>query len=975
MKKYLLLLIGFSWFNLIAQKVETVVSAGFDITTMSIFSENNKYLALAANQYVIVYEVKSGRMIRRVDMPKGIMLEKLTFNKNEIGYYVYAKDQILSIDIETGVITDKKRASWDLATYNYQVMNEQDWLKASTHFHTNKSNNPYEFKNGKKIIRYGIASRSDNQVRYFLEVINDGKKTVLEKDAPNIVFMNAVYSKNGRFGFASGYIFDFQRNEVITQLKSVPFSGMSADFKPNTNIPVVLAQFGLFTEWDMPQINKWEVTGAVEMSFNGELTGIKHYNLDSKSYGYSSTTYGMPLNDAQIDLGDYYFHSFSQNHQFVLVKHLREADKWKVVDMNSKKVLKEIEGLDYKSALGWNGNNLWINKGETLTHVKIPEMTEVNLSLQHHNGIEDQYTSMPLYDNGVLLKFDFMNRKTSVWDTETGNRIAQFELDMKDSYFGWKMKVDRDLMKGFVAKDNDVNEYDLRTGKILHSFKGHSAIVTQIEYSSDKSQLITSSTDGTAKIWDIKTGQELLAIILVGKEDYILKTPDNYYLSTRDATDYIHFVKGKDIYLFEQFDLKFNRPDIVLSKLNYVDPKLIQAYKKAYLKRLKKMNFTEEMLKGDFHLPKVKIKNFEYLPMITDSAKIELNLHIEDEKYPLDRVNIWINDVAIFGTAGISVRELKTQNLDKSVSFELAKGVNKVQVSVLNQAGAESYKETYQVKCNAGKERSDLYLITIGESKFKNEKYNLTYAAKDAKDLVSLFNESKQFKNVFVKTLVNEETTKENILNIRDFIKGAGRNDQVLLFIAGHGVLNEELDYFLATYDMDFENPTEKGLPYEELEAILDGIQPLKKTLIMDACHSGEIDKEEVSLISNVETETEDITFRAVGNAAAPKLGSENVSELTNTLFSDLRRGTGATVISSAGGVEFAMESDEWKNGLFTYCMISGIKNGSADLNNDGEIWLSELQKFVQEEVAKKSNGKQKPTTRKINLSLDYRVW
>jgi len=94
-----------------------------------------------------------------------------------------------------------------------------------------------------------------------------------------------------------------------------------------------------------------------------------------------------------------------------------------------------------------------------------------------------------------------------------------------------------------------------------------------------------------------------------------------------------------------------------------------------------------------------------------------------------------------------------------------------------------------------------------------------------------------------------------------------------------------------------------------------------------------------------------------------------------NELFNDLRKGTGATVISSAGGVEYAMESSEWKNGLFTYCLLMGMKNRKADLNNDGYINLIELQTYVTEKVKALSHGKQIPNTRIQNLELDFRIW
>jgi hypothetical protein len=88
-----------------------------------------------------------------------------------------------------------------------------------------------------------------------------------------------------------------------------------------------------------------------------------------------------------------------------------------------------------------------------------------------------------------------------------------------------------------------------------------------------------------------------------------------------------------------------------------------------------------------------------------------------------------------------------------------------------------------------------------------------------------------------------------------------------------------------------------------------------------------------------------------------------------------LRRGSGTSVISSAGGAEYAMEGTMWRNGVFTYCFLSGLKNMKADLNKDGKIMLSELQTYLQKEVVTLTKGKQTPTSRAENLYNDIQIW
>ncbi|MBN2682255.1 MAG: caspase family protein [Bacteroidales bacterium] len=472
---------------------------------------------------------------------------------------------------------------------------------------------------------------------------------------------------------------------------------------------------------------------------------------------------------------------------------------------------------------------------------------------------------------------------------------------------------------------------------------------------------------------------DTISIALVDNTKLIAYTSNGYYMTNKGGIDGITFRKGNKVFPPEQFDLKFNRPDIVLSHLGFASKQLLDAYHNAYLKRLKKMGFEETDFNEDLHVPETIIENFEYLPVITDSALLGLNLNFIDKKYNLDRINIWINNVAVYGSNGINLRNDSVQEYRANINLNLIPGNNKIQISCLNQKGVESLKETFEITYNPKKyEKPDLFLITIGTSEYSDQRFNLQYAAKDATDVTNLFKNNKYFREVKTKVLTNENVTIENIVALKEFLKNATINDQVILFFAGHGVLDENLDYYLASNDMDFSNPSIRGIAYEKLEEVLDGIRPLKKILFMDACHSGEIDKDEVKLVQNEVKESGEVTFRNAGSGIISNnsgLGLTITSELTKELFTDLRRGTGATVISSAGGGEFAMESGEWKNGLFSYCLLNGIQSKKADLNKDGKIMLSELQKYLNENVTKLSKGKQQPSSRIENIEMDFRVW
>ncbi|MEZ4923130.1 MAG: caspase family protein [Crocinitomicaceae bacterium] len=530
-----------------------------------------------------------------------------------------------------------------------------------------------------------------------------------------------------------------------------------------------------------------------------------------------------------------------------------------------------------------------------------------------------------------------------------------------------------------ATKDHDMVFYDLVTNTIFHNFKGHSDQITDINIHPQGRVFISSSNDGTVKLWSLADKSLIATVIPFENKEFIFVMDDNHYLITKGAMEEIGF-KNKDQYFHpEQFDLKYNRPDLVLAKLEYTDSSLIKAYHKAYLKRLRKMNFTEEQLSEEFHLPEARITNALDIPDLTDKAEIELDIELSDSKHKLDRLNIWVNEVAILGMQGMSLRDKDTKVFKQRIKVPLSNGKNRIEVSVLNQTGVESYKQQVDVRSTAGKERPGLYLVSMGVSQHQKSEFNLEFAHKDAKDIASTFSKSMYFEYVKTKTLINDDVKLESVAEVKSFLAEADINDVVIVFVAGHGVLDDNFDYFFASYDMDFNDPAKRGIPYENIESLLDGIRARKKLLFIDTCHSGELDKEDIDGTKKTDnTEDGELIFRRVGRTVELKdnpFGLKSTNELMKTLFMDLRRGTGATVISSSGGAEFSIEGGQFKNGLFTYCLMKALTTHEADVNHDHHVSVSELQKYVREKVTVLSEGRQTPTSRLQNNELDYWVW
>lgn len=526
--------------------------------------------------------------------------------------------------------------------------------------------------------------------------------------------------------------------------------------------------------------------------------------------------------------------------------------------------------------------------------------------------------------------------------------------------------------KGFTV-------WETINGKKVHSGFKSGALISGASFSQDGRLLATGDRDTSLKLWDFASGELLVSLLAYGPEaPPTVVTPNNYYSTGRNGLAGLHFVDGADVYTAENFDLIYNRPDIILERIGYAAPALIDAYRAAYLKRVERMGFKEAQLKGELHLPTIQLDKTA-IPYETRQSSITAAFTAKDDKYHLDRINVYVNDVPIFGSEGIAQRDAQTFEITRKISIPLTPGRNKIQVSAHNIRGMESHKETVEVQYS-GTAPSDLYLLVIGVSEYQDSRYNLTYAAKDANDLAEFFSDNNSyFRRVLVKKMINENAVRDSILATKSFLEKSTVNDQAILLVAGHGLLDENLDYYFATHDIDINNPAEKGLPYQAIEDLLDGIPARKKLLLMDTCHSGEIDKTENVLAAANNPVSGNVKTRSFRNITpiqtASKLGLANSFSLMQELFANLQRGSGAFVIAAASGSEVAYEDNQWQNGAFTYAVLEGLKSKNADMDGDDIINVAELKSYVVSTVNKLTKGRQTPVVRREQLEFDYRIF
>lgn len=457
-------------------------------------------------------------------------------------------------------------------------------------------------------------------------------------------------------------------------------------------------------------------------------------------------------------------------------------------------------------------------------------------------------------------------------------------------------------------------------------------------------------------------------------------TPDGPYACSVGSERHVFFRRGNEIHPFEQFDAQLNRPDLVAAALG-ADAAEVSALTQAHKRRLAAL----AALGGGGAATSPDPSKFpeiafpERAPLVRDEDEIAVTFEAgAPPGSQLRDLEIFANGVRV-GARG-DTRIGGEASAGGAITVPLAPGSNLIEARVTDDLGRASVLRGIRVHRSARDGEPDLYLLLVGVSDYADDEFDLAFPAKDAGDLgAALERAGAGFREVHRKAVLDREATREGILAAREFLRQSRPGDRAVVFVAGHGMLDEDYRYFFGTTDIDFDNPGGRGLGYEEIESLFDGVPARERLLLMDTCQAGSVDATLLEAIDRGEAGLPDtITvaasegLRAAARAITPESRIEG-QRFVEELFRDLRKGTGATVISASGGLEFALEADDWNNGVFTYAVIDAIDDpGAHDGNGDGILRASELVAAVSETVSELTGGIQNPTARSVNLAVDF---
>jgi WD40 repeat protein/uncharacterized caspase-like protein len=613
--------------------------------------------------------------------------------------------------------------------------------------------------------------------------------------------------------------------------------------------------------------------------------------------------------------------------------------------------------------------------------VKIWEIISGNLisELNMHNLV----TSAIFSPDGKKIITTSSDSMVKIWDEISGKFLseykcnncifnsAEFSPDGKKIFAVTGQHIERigelmRLFKNFMTNSR-IKIWDVATGLPLNEIIiGPAAeyfTKKNIHFSPDGKRFVSSVGDNTIKIWDTETGNQLYTFFAVDSSEYLVYDKDYHYDGTPAARKLLYFTCGTEIIELEQLKDQLWVP-----------------------------NLAERITNGEtINAQKLSDLNICNLTPVVDTIEqtaLQYRFQITPRLGGLGATIVYVNGIEVKRYTPLQLikqKEVYQLAIDKKELQKFFASGKENSIVVKSLTAKNSISSRSASISEKGKEISavppNLYAVVVGVSDYKGEGLDLKFAAKDAVDMGNALDASaKKLLNtdgkehVFIYRINTGSSRdkfpeKNSIKQVFTEIAGKAQpNDILLVFFAGHGVMEAEKNqfYFLTA---DASNTTvfgalkDVGISTDELTEWIKPqvMKAQKRILIFDACNSGQFIKEMIS-IGNKEQ-----------NFLASR-GDEDGKQIK--AIEKLNERSGLFILSASASNQKAYEIGKYNQGALTYSLLKAIKE-EPDILEDRKYlnisrWFNAAEKTVGE-LARETGARQQPqivSTTNFNIGV-----
>jgi uncharacterized caspase-like protein len=584
--------------------------------------------------------------------------------------------------------------------------------------------------------------------------------------------------------------------------------------------------------------------------------------------------------------------------------------------------------------------------------------------------------SVSISPDGKLLASGSTDEKIKLWDLSSGKELREITGAGETVAFS---------PDGRMLVNNDAHSYDFRlldaaTGKVLHTFKGHTNFPDAFAFHADGKTLVTGSWDKTVKLWDIATGKLIRTLaghtndvdsvalsrdgktilsgsddgsvrvwdfatgalsaqfIGSGKKDWLVVTADGLFDGSPDAWSQLFWRLSpalRDIAPLESFFNEFYSPGLLGKIIAGERPRPSQDISS---RDRRQPNLSLSLLNESDALETLKTR------------EVTLKINISNADAGARDVRLFRNGSLVKLFRGDVLNGKNSATLEATVP--IIAGENRLTAYAFNRDNVKSGDARLTLSgAESLQRKGTAYILTVGVNEYANAEFNLRYAVPDAElfgaEISRQQNALASYDHIEVVPLVNREATKANILLALKRLAGtetgvlpadapaalqklktAQPEDVVIIYFSGHG-LAVAPSFYLIPSDLGYAGARTKeginaGLPTilahsisdRELEDVLEKVDAGQLVLVIDACNSGQ-----------------------ALEAEEKRRGPMNSKGLAQLAYEK-----GISILTAAESQQVAVAPKRLGHGYLTYALVEeGLKSALADTEpRDGQIYLRE---------------------------------
>ncbi|MGB4970109.1 MAG: caspase family protein [Saprospiraceae bacterium] len=592
---------------------------------------------------------------------------------------------------------------------------------------------------------------------------------------------------------------------------------------------------------------------------------------------------------------------------------------------------------------------LWKTNGDTIS--KLNQIEKVYTAAFSPNG---EFIATGSYE-GVIRLFDLLGNPLNVINTESQINSLVFSTDSKSvitaNYNGltqyWNIstgentgKLGRPMEELFsltISKDGKFLATGADNGVLTlwdpesqnsKNLVGHTSKVTSLNFMSNNTILISGSADGTVKLWDCNSGQEIVTMVSLDSIDWAVKNPKGLFDASANSLDKssYYYIVDLEVVDLDQLKEKYYQPGLLAGSLGILN-----------------IEFRDVSNFGSIELvPKIEA-NFQ------NDTDIEVN--IEVRKGGMGKLGLFINDREVNENVNPENKTKLIINLNPYQKY-LAVDSNQISLRVYSANGWLKSQSIdlplYPLKGSKGGSGNDmnqepvktfkgipsLFALFVGTSNYAGTAIDLVFPDKDATYMAKGISEigKRLFKKpLYIKLLTTAARNPDSIANkkniekiLKEYAAIAKEGDVLMLYFSGHGAtyrIGDKAPFYYLTQDISTEadlgnqSLREKfALSSEELQNLIKPIAARKQVLIFDACHSGNASE----------------SFDGV---AARDLSPSAIIALDR-----LKDKMGMFILSGSAADKVSFEASEYGQGLLTYSLLQGIKGFAVEVNKNVDV-------------------------------------